>query len=308
MRNGTRRDAWLFAMNSNDKHGLRPTNADKRHKVIMALEDDEFCELPNTKIAEKCGVDEKLVRRIKEEVDSAKPRPFKNPSNFKENKIANFRNRAEEAEKVAVDLKNEIERLRAEKPPVVEKIVEKPAEVDQAAIEKLVAERTAEKLAELEAEQANLDGEHQKRMAKLEELYKDRESVLRDLHDHKMKEIDEAAQAGLDVDVKKRELAGLAIQLEELNRKVEQDRESLEVRTKMKKVMSSVQDCSRSYAIVRRSFQKSSNACGLPVEDFEQYIEEISNLIDDSREVVVILREQIEKIRKGAGLHVVEKG
>jgi len=37
--------------------------------------------------------------------------------NFKENKIANFRNRAEEAEKAAVDLTIEIERLKASRRP-----------------------------------------------------------------------------------------------------------------------------------------------------------------------------------------------
>ena len=115
VRSGIRRDAWLFAMKSNDKHGLRPTNADKRHKVIMALEEDEFYELPNTKIAEMCSVDEGLVRKIKKELDSDSPSTFQNPANFKENKIANFRNRAEEAERTAADLRNEIERLKAEK-------------------------------------------------------------------------------------------------------------------------------------------------------------------------------------------------
>jgi hypothetical protein len=66
---GALRDAQMFAMGANANHGLRRTNADKRHAVEVALDDVEWGELPNTGIAKMCGVAESFVRKIKQERD-----------------------------------------------------------------------------------------------------------------------------------------------------------------------------------------------------------------------------------------------
>jgi hypothetical protein len=58
---------------ANANHGLKRTNADKRRAVKMLLDDEEWSQNSNVWIADKCGVDETLVRRIKEESGSVKP-------------------------------------------------------------------------------------------------------------------------------------------------------------------------------------------------------------------------------------------
>jgi hypothetical protein len=68
---GTRRDAVLYAVGANAKHGLRRTNADKRYSVKLLLSDPEWREKRSNRwIAEKCAVDEGLVRKIKGESGS----------------------------------------------------------------------------------------------------------------------------------------------------------------------------------------------------------------------------------------------
>jgi ElaB/YqjD/DUF883 family membrane-anchored ribosome-binding protein len=70
---GTRRDAILFALSANDKHGLRRTNADKRRSVLVILEDFEWSEWNNTKIAEVCGVSATFVDKIRKEMNTPEP-------------------------------------------------------------------------------------------------------------------------------------------------------------------------------------------------------------------------------------------
>ena len=70
---GSRRDAILFAVSANDKHGLRRTNADKRRAVLVLLEDFEWSEWNNTKIAEVCGVSATFVDKIRKEMNTPSP-------------------------------------------------------------------------------------------------------------------------------------------------------------------------------------------------------------------------------------------
>jgi hypothetical protein len=63
----TLRDAKLFAIGDNSKHGVRLSNADKRRAVESLLQDDEWASKSNREIAAYCGVSHEHVRRIKEE-------------------------------------------------------------------------------------------------------------------------------------------------------------------------------------------------------------------------------------------------
>jgi hypothetical protein len=67
VRPGTRNDALRYALTANDTHGVRTTNADKRHGVEMALDCEAWRGMSNVAIAEMCRVSEGLVRRIKKE-------------------------------------------------------------------------------------------------------------------------------------------------------------------------------------------------------------------------------------------------
>jgi hypothetical protein len=59
--NGTKRDAVLFSVGANHKHGLQRTNADKRKAVLTLLGDDEWCGRGQSWIAKQCGVSHTLV-------------------------------------------------------------------------------------------------------------------------------------------------------------------------------------------------------------------------------------------------------
>lgn len=61
---GTKRDAILYSVGANARHGLRRTNDDKRKAVLTLLSDEEWASWPQTKIAAACGVSQPFVSRI----------------------------------------------------------------------------------------------------------------------------------------------------------------------------------------------------------------------------------------------------
>jgi hypothetical protein len=65
---GDRRQAVLFALGSNKKHGLRMTNEDKRRAVRILLEDQEWARWSNRSIGLHCGVSDFMVRQWRVEL------------------------------------------------------------------------------------------------------------------------------------------------------------------------------------------------------------------------------------------------
>ncbi len=65
IRQGTRRDAMLFACSANRTHGLRRSRADVRRAIETLLADDEWCEWADRAIAEKVGCDHKTVATVR---------------------------------------------------------------------------------------------------------------------------------------------------------------------------------------------------------------------------------------------------
>lgn len=61
VREGTRRDAILFACGANAGHGLRRSNADKRKAVETLLKDEEWGKWSDREIAERCAVSNSTV-------------------------------------------------------------------------------------------------------------------------------------------------------------------------------------------------------------------------------------------------------
>ena len=61
VRQGTRRDAVLYACGANATHGLRRTNADKRRAVETLLRDEEWSQWSDREIARRCGVGADMV-------------------------------------------------------------------------------------------------------------------------------------------------------------------------------------------------------------------------------------------------------
>lgn len=67
---GTRRDAILYSVGANAKHGLRRTNLDKRKAVLTLLDDFEWCELSDVAIAKHCCVTSMMVGKIRKETNN----------------------------------------------------------------------------------------------------------------------------------------------------------------------------------------------------------------------------------------------
>ena len=65
IRQGDRRRAILHSVAANSAHGLRRTNEDKRRAVLTLLEDEEWAQWSDNKIAKQCAVDHKTVTRIR---------------------------------------------------------------------------------------------------------------------------------------------------------------------------------------------------------------------------------------------------
>ena len=70
VRQGTKRDAILYACGANASHGLKRTDKDKRRAVLTLLKDSEWSKWANTEIARRSGVSEGTVRNIKQELSS----------------------------------------------------------------------------------------------------------------------------------------------------------------------------------------------------------------------------------------------
>jgi len=65
---GGERDAILHGAGSNDSHGIRRTQADKRRAVERLLRDEEWGKWSDRKIAEAAKVDHKTVGKIRREL------------------------------------------------------------------------------------------------------------------------------------------------------------------------------------------------------------------------------------------------
>ncbi len=67
---GTRRDAVLYSVGANRKHGLPPSNADKRKAGELLLNDAEWSKWSQHKIASTCGVSAGFVSKLVGELAS----------------------------------------------------------------------------------------------------------------------------------------------------------------------------------------------------------------------------------------------
>lgn len=69
VRQGTQRDAVLYAAGANADHGLRRTNEDKRRAVLRLLEDSEWGQWSDREIARRCKVSHPFVGFIRAELE-----------------------------------------------------------------------------------------------------------------------------------------------------------------------------------------------------------------------------------------------
>ena len=82
VRKGTHRDAILYSVGTNSAHGLPRTNADKRHAVMLLLNDEEWGQWSNREIARRCSVAESSVRNYRDELSLRKLRSEPTPKTY----------------------------------------------------------------------------------------------------------------------------------------------------------------------------------------------------------------------------------
>jgi len=73
VRNGTRREAWIYSRGANHDHGLPRTPEEIRLNVISCFNDVELCGLSDAKIAEICKCSPMTVGRVRKSLDLARP-------------------------------------------------------------------------------------------------------------------------------------------------------------------------------------------------------------------------------------------
>ena len=65
VKSGTKRDAVLYSVSANSKHGLRRTNADKRKAVLTLLNDEEWSQWSDREIGRQCSVSDRMVNKYR---------------------------------------------------------------------------------------------------------------------------------------------------------------------------------------------------------------------------------------------------
>jgi hypothetical protein len=79
VRRGSSRDAILHGVSANASHGLRRTQADKRHAVETLLKDPTWAKWSDRKIGEAARVDHKTVAVVRRELSGEIPTPKVKP-------------------------------------------------------------------------------------------------------------------------------------------------------------------------------------------------------------------------------------
>ncbi len=72
VRDGSRRDAILYAARANAHHGVRRTADDKRKAVLTLLQDAEWKKWTDTTLAKACGVTPYLIKKYRDWLRPAK--------------------------------------------------------------------------------------------------------------------------------------------------------------------------------------------------------------------------------------------
>lgn len=141
VKTGTLRDAILYSLGANDKHGLRRSNADKRKGVRTLLDDFEWGELTVNEMARICRVSPQLVMAVKAEMDGGvKVSSFKTPKKEKPVKLSNVVETPVEPQNLVPD--EVVQELVAENQRLADKLAVQalPTEEEKQAASETIAE------------------------------------------------------------------------------------------------------------------------------------------------------------------------
>jgi hypothetical protein len=155
--NGTLRNAQEYALGTNDKHGLKRSNGDKRNAVLIAMNDLEWSLLTNREIGKLCRVSHTFVNAIKEKLEADKPKQKE-----KKPKDVSQKNRPSEPEvDTEFDEEDKVHELLVQQKELEEENIKL---LDQLALKTMDAtpeqkKQAAETIAELRAENERLERE-----------------------------------------------------------------------------------------------------------------------------------------------------
>jgi ParB-like chromosome segregation protein Spo0J len=184
IKEGTRRDAILYSVSANDKHGLRRSNADKRKAVMLLLEDFEWSEWNDVKIATQCGVSSMFVGKLRKEINGDEVpaqriverggKEFvmdtKKIGKVVEQEIPEYDEKEEKLEEMATEFKAIAERNEELEAKLAVKLMEgTPEEKKQA---QSIIEEQAERIKSLEAQVKGLTASRDAYQSKNAELLK----------------------------------------------------------------------------------------------------------------------------------------
>jgi ParB-like chromosome segregation protein Spo0J len=71
VREGTKRDAMLYALGANAEHGFRRTTQDKQRAVKIMLNDMEWMEWSDREIAKQCKVSHPFVSKVRKDIGAS---------------------------------------------------------------------------------------------------------------------------------------------------------------------------------------------------------------------------------------------
>lgn len=108
---GTVRDAILFALGANSRHGLPRTQADRRNAVNRMLDDVEWSTWSDRSIAKACDVSHSLVSTVRKERTAPKPEVKERPVALMP-PVEETPPEFDEREEALKDLATEVEQLR----------------------------------------------------------------------------------------------------------------------------------------------------------------------------------------------------
>ena len=72
---GPAREARLFAISANDKHGIRPSLADRKHACRMLLADEEWSQWSDSEISRRSGLARPTVVKVRSELSGGEEAP-----------------------------------------------------------------------------------------------------------------------------------------------------------------------------------------------------------------------------------------
>jgi len=128
VREGTKRDAILFAVGANASHGLRRTNADKRRAVETLLKDQEWGGWVDAEIARRANVSAMTVGRLRKElisnnvIDAPTERTVQRGGATFTQQTGNIGKRPAEAEALAQEAQEQATPPLLERQPVVDTV------------------------------------------------------------------------------------------------------------------------------------------------------------------------------------------